>query len=117
MYMILFVLNDSLKSQDIMQVWEEAGVGGITILASTGLRRLKDYAALREDFPLIPSLDDLLANDEVTNRTIFTIVKDEAMVDQVIEATQKVIGDLNKPHTGILVVLPVVRAYGLNRED
>jgi len=39
------------------------------------------------------------------------------MVEKVVKATESVIGDLNLPNTGILTVMPVVRAYGLNRID
>ena len=39
------------------------------------------------------------------------------MVDLVVEATEKIVGDLDAPNTGILVVLPVVQAYGLNRRS
>ena len=49
------------------------------------------------------------------NRTIFTIVKDEAQVDAVVAATKKVVGELDEQETGLLLVLPVVRAYGAKK--
>jgi len=51
------------------------------------------------------------------NRTLITIVKDEKMIPAVVEATQRIIGDLNEPNTGILTVLPLIEAYGLDRKD
>jgi len=101
----------------VLQAWEDAGVSGVTILASTGLARYRDKPALRDDLPLIPSLEDILENYHATNRTLFTIVKSQEMVDLVVEATEKIVGDLDAPNTGILVVLPVVQAYGLNRRS
>ena len=115
MFLILFVLHNPEKANDILDAWEECGVSGITILASTGLARLRKGAALREDFPIIPSLSDLLDQEEILNRTFMTIIKDELLVDKVIAATESILGDLNQPNTGILVVLPVLRAYGLDR--
>lgn len=53
---------------------------------------------------------------ENQNRTLFTIVATEEWVDKVIAATQAITGDLNLPNTGFLVVLPVIRAYGLDRK-
>lgn len=117
MYFILCVLHDYEHLEEVLDAWEEAGVGGVTILPSMGLKRYRDKAALRDDLPLIPGLDDLLERYENTNRTLFTVVKDEAMVDQVVAATESVTGDLNLPNTGILVVLPVARAYGLHRRE
>lgn len=116
MYMIYFVLHDPNRLKDILEAWEKAGVSGITILLSTGLKRLKADDVLREDLPLIPSLEDLIQQEERTNRTLFTVVKDDEMVEKVVQATQSITGDLNNPNTGILTVLPVVKAYGLDRK-
>lgn len=117
MFMILFVLDDTGSLDDVLQAWEEAGVGGITILPSTGMARLKQMYSLQDDLPLIPSLQNFLHHEENLNRTLFTIVENESAVDRVVEATQSVTGDLNNPNTGILVALPVMRAYGLNRKN
>lgn len=116
MYLILFVLHDIDKLQTVLDAWTDAGVSGITILPSTGLSRLRKSLALRDDLPLIPSLEDLMEHDERFNRTFFTIVEDEIMADKVIQVTENITGDLNKPNTGILAVLPVLKVFGLNRE-
>jgi nitrogen regulatory protein PII len=44
---------------------------------------------------------------------MFTVVENEEKVDELIEATQKIIGDLNNAHNGVLFVLPVSRVVGL----
>ncbi len=115
-FMVLFVLHDLKQKDDLLNAWDEAGVSGITILPSTGLARYRESAGLRDDLPLIPSLDDLLEHSQNSNRTFFTIVSGEEMVDKVIAATESVTGDLDLPDTGILVALPVVRARGLHRK-
>ena len=117
MYMVMFVLHDPSCLRDVLEAWDAAGVSGVTIFPSTGLRRLQTLDVLREDIPLIPSLEDLIQQEERLNRTLFTIVDGDEMVDKVINATQSVIGDLNNPNTGILSVLPVVKTYGLNRKE
>jgi hypothetical protein len=117
MNMILFVLHDPARLKEVLQTWHEAGVSGITILPSTGLKRLSETAILRDDMPLIPSLEDLTQMKESLNRTLMTIVPTDAMVDKVLAATQDLIGDLNLPNTGILAVIPVARVYGLDRKD
>ncbi len=117
MYLVLFVLHDPNYLDELLTAWENAGVGGVTILPSTGLARFRSIGAFRDDLPLIPSLEDFREHVENLNRTIFTIVQDDAMVDKVVEATEKVIGDLDLPNTGIMTVLPCARVYGLNRKD
>mgnify|MGYP001439687425 CR=1 FL=1 len=90
MYMILFVLHDPARLKEIMSAWNEAGVSGVTILPSTGLKRLQEHSLLRDDLPLIPSLEDLLDHEETLNRTLFTIVPSEKMVDNVVAAKDAV---------------------------
>lgn len=115
MYLILFVLHNTSRVEEVMKAWTDAGVKGITILLSTGLKRVTESNMLREDLPLIFNMDDILQHEECTNRTLFSVVKDEATVDKVVQVTEQLIGDLNQPNTGILTVIPVSRAYGLER--
>jgi nitrogen regulatory protein P-II 1 len=114
-YLILLVLHETVCLDEVLIAWEECQVNGVTILPSTGLARLRQKTALREDLPLIPSIEDIFQHVEDSSRTLFTVVQSEEMVDKVVAATQNITGDLNLPNTGILVVLPVVRAYGLDR--
>jgi nitrogen regulatory protein PII len=115
MFMIMFILNDPDRCQDVLDAWEAAGVSGVTILRSTGLGRIRANMGLIDDIPLMPSLDDFFQTDENLNRTLIAIIREKSLVDRVVQATQSVLGDLNQPNTGILVVLPVLEAYGLNR--
>lgn len=117
MQLILFVLNDPNLLDAIIKAWEEAGVGGITILPSTGMARIREKGAWRDDIPLIPSIDDFHDYVEAFSRTLFTIVDSDEMVDNVIAATEHVIGDLDDPHTGILVSLPVNKYRGIFRNS
>ncbi len=113
-YMVLFVLHDHDHFEDVIDAWENVGVPGITVLTSTGLGRMRN-SALREDLPLIPRLENLLIHSEIHNHTIFTVVEEESMIDKILDATQAVVGDLGEPDTGILVALPLARAYGVKR--
>src|SRR5688500_4288870 len=115
MYLILFVLNDPDRLEDLLIAWEENGVQGATVLFSTGLGRIRELGGWRDDMPLIPSLRDFYERPENLNRTLFTIVKDETQVDAIVNATKKVVGDLDESKTGLLLVLPVARAYGVNK--
>jgi hypothetical protein len=115
MYLILFVLNDPDRLEDLLIAWEENGVRGATVLFSTGLGRIRELDGWRDDMPLIPSLKDFYELPENMNRTIFTIVNDDPQVDAVVAATKKVVGELDERETGLLLVLPIARAYGENK--
>ena len=114
MYLILFVLDNPDKLEDLLNAWEKAGTGGATVLVSTGMNRMLNRG-LRDDIPLMPGLDDFYKRVEDYHRTLFTIVKDDEVLQKIVDATQKVVGDLNQPNTGILVVLPTAQVYGLEK--
>ena len=115
MKLILFVLHDPEKLRELLDAWKTAGVSGATVLFSTGLGRIHQADALRDDLPLMPSLEDFLPKLERLSRTVFTMVDDEAVVDRVVAATQQVVGDLNAPDRGLLIILPVAQVYGLRQ--
>jgi len=112
MKMIMFVLHDPARLPELLDAWQAAGAGGTTVLFSTGAGRLRQ-AALRDDLPLMPSAGDFFARQEEMSRTLFTVVKDQATAKRVIAATRSVVGDLSRPDSGLLFVLPVEQAEGL----
>jgi nitrogen regulatory protein P-II 1 len=116
MKMILFILHDPTKLRDLLDAWKEAGANGATVLLSTGMGRIVQEGSLRDDLPLMPSLNDFYAHDEKLSRTLFTVVKNEATVKRVRTATRRVVGDLERPDTGLLIVLPVEQAEGLEKK-
>lgn len=112
-YQLIFVLDNPDQCSDILDAWEKAGAPGITILESTGLGRLQ--GTLRDDLPLIPSMSDLLTIRESHHRTLFSVIGDEETLEQVINATKRIIGDFNRHHTGLLFVVPVTHVFGLEK--
>lgn len=111
-HMVLLIVDNVDQCFPVMDAWEALEVGGITILESTGLGRVRKSGP-RDDLPLMPSLANLLKGREERHRTLFTVVDSEEKVDQLIEATQSIIGNLNNAHNGVLFVLPVSRVVGL----
>jgi len=110
--MLVLVLDQVENFPEIVRAWEEVGVPGVTVLESAGSRKLMDHAN-RDDVPLIPSLRSLLEGGESHNRTIFTVIEDDAVLERAIQAAQKIVGDFMQPHTGILFVVPVARTFGV----
>lgn len=113
MYLILFVLNDPDRLDEVLSAWEEAGVSGVTVLPSTGLGRLRQKGGLRDDVPLIPGLADFYHHQSDINHTLFSVVDEEPLVQKVVQATEALLGSLDQPGKGILVVLPTFSVHGL----
>jgi hypothetical protein len=112
-HLIVFVLGNVEHCSSVLDAWEAAGAPGVTILESTGLQRLR--GVMRDDLPLIPSLTDLLSSQESRHRTLFTVVPNEADVDRIVNATERIVGGLDRHHSGFLFVVPVSRVLGLEK--
>ena len=112
-FMVLLILDNVDKCTPVLDAWEATGVGGVTIIESTGLGRARQFQ-FRDDFPLMPSLSELLRKQEERHRTLFTVVEGDTAVDQVIAATEDVLGDLEGEDNGVIFVLPVARVKGLH---
>lgn len=109
---LLVVVLDNLENfPDLLETWEEIGVPGVTVLESIGSRRLEEAAG--DDLPLMLSLRAVLESRETPNRTLLSLIDDDAVLEQAIQAAQRIVGDFSKPHTGILFTVPVGRAYGI----
>jgi hypothetical protein len=113
--MILMVLNDVDKLEDVSRAWQAAGAGGITILESSGAARLLGHIGARDDLPLFPGLRNLTARQEVHHRTLFTVVGAEVDIDAFFDATEAAVGPLDAPHTGLIWALPVIAVRGGQR--
>jgi nitrogen regulatory protein PII len=116
MFLVLAVIDDCEKVNELLDAWEEIGVSGVTILHSSGLGRVRQNKGWRDDLPLFPSLEALLQHEEFFSRTLFTVVNDDALIDKLVDSTQRIIGDLSQPNTGLLVVLPAAQVYGIPKQ-
>lgn len=117
MYLVTFVLHDPDLLEELLNLWNKAGVDGATVLFSSGMGRMRQKQPIRDDLPLIPSLDDFYEAPQTLNRTIFTVANDDAMVDKILAVTQQLVGDLKDPDTGVMIVTPIARAYGLEPDE
>lgn len=112
MWMMLgLVLNDPTKLDQVLDAWEAVGIRGATILESSGLARRRGY--LEDDMPLFPSLTTLLEGSMRHSFSLFAVVEAGVDTQKVLAATEKVLGDLSQPHTGIFFTLPVSFVKGL----
>ena len=114
--LIVVVVTDMQVCHDVIHLWEEAGVPGATILDSMGMRHLQQRHAHRDDLPLMPSLRNMLEQEEYNHRTVFSVVPDGFNLDDLIRRTEELVGDFERDHTGILFVMPVTQVRGLRRD-
>ncbi len=95
---------------DIIQAWREAGAPAITIMDSVGTREIDDLKR-RDDLPLMPTIKDLIQEDDGPRKTMFSIVENDK-VDSIIKATEETLGDLSEEGKGILMVMELSKVVG-----
>lgn len=110
MYMLIMVLDDTSQLNAVLAGWQQAGVRGVTVLESTGVNRL----LLRtEAQPMFMGFSQMFGSGRVGHNTLFAVVESMAIAEAAVQATEGIVGDLNKPHTGIIFALPVLKTWGL----
>jgi len=110
MHLLLAVINDAEKLDEILSGFLELGITGATIIDSQGMGQL-----LTHDIPIFAGLNTLISRSRPQNRTIFSVVEDEK-IEPALALLQDVCGELDRPATGIVFTIPVDRVVGLAPE-
>jgi len=110
MQMLIAVINDPEKIDEILAGFLELGITGATVMSTEGMGRV-----LSHDIPIFAGLQTLLTGSRPHNRTVFSVVSDEKL-EPAFALLQDVCGDLRDPATGIAFALPVSRVVGLAPE-
>jgi hypothetical protein len=115
MLQLWLVLDNPAQLNDVLEAGAHVGVRGITILESTGVHRVRARASSR-DTPFMLGFSRLLRTDQVGHYTLFAVVPDMEIVERLVAATEKIVGDLSQPNTGVLFAVPVMAAWGLPKQ-
>ena len=113
MQILLIVLNQTEKLNTLLDAWMEQGIGGATVLKSTGMVRI--LAKDMEQYPIVGSLRHLVRNmdERKDSRTIFMAVQDEKL-EAAKTVVRSVVGDLSQPDTAVMFTLPILSAEGVD---
>lgn len=113
-YMLMYVSKDIAGAEEMLNVWVKAGIEGVTIVESAGMQQAINQG-FREDFGLFVSMRKLMQSQEIHHRTLFSVVRGEDQLKTIVTATEAHIGDWSHPDVGVLFVLPVAYAYGMDK--
>lgn len=113
MQMVMFVLDDPNRLDEILEAWEAIGVSGVTIVESTGIHR---WRAQRVRVPFRYGFQRLVESQQEGHYTLFTIVKGEETVRRCIAAAENVVGDLDTPNSGVIASWPLSVVKGVPAE-
>lgn len=110
MYLLLMVLDDSTRLNEVLSSWRDSGIQGITILESTGLNRVLPRHTAQ---PMFAGFSQVFGAGRVGHHTLFAIIDDLDLAEEAVRATESVLGDLTKPNTGIVCAVPVTKTWGM----
>jgi hypothetical protein len=112
MYMVMFVLDNPEQLDEVLAAWRSIGVSGITILESSGFHRHQAHLLGARFVPTLPELSERIAQGSYT---LFSAVSTVQMVEQCLDATEQVVGNLQEPNTGVILAWPLAFARGLEK--
>lgn len=107
MQLLVAVINDPDRMDEILSGLLDLGITGATVIHSEGMGN-----RLLQDIPLFARLNTPIARSRPENRTLFSVVADDR-VDPALALLQRVCGDLSDPGTGIAFTIPLDRVVGL----
>lgn len=111
MQLLIAVINQEEKLDEILSGFLELGITGATVIRSEGMGRV-----LSQDIPIFAGLQTLLSRARPQNQTVFSVIREQSKVDGAITLLQEICGNMNDPATGIVMTVPVSRVVGLAPE-
>ncbi|MDO5037726.1 MAG: hypothetical protein Q4E37_05440 [Tissierellia bacterium] len=111
MEMLLIVLNHEEHFRRLVQIFDEKGIHGGTILDSQGLAT-SVYQHISSNH--LSSFRSLLNNGRPYNKTIF-LVLDEDKLELAKACVREAAEDLERENVGIMFTLPVSSVEGITK--
>lgn len=110
MKLLVFILNQEELLEEVLEAYIEAGINGATIVDSEGMGHF-----LANEVPLFADFKDFMKGNKPRNKTILSIVKDEAAVSSLKCILDDAIGGLDTPGSGIMFTVPVDWVSGFQK--
>lgn len=114
MHALVIILNKIDYLEDILSIFVNLNVKGATILDSQGMAS----AIVNEEIssiPLFGSLKTLMQGRHPYNKTIFTVIKTEEVLHNVVSAIKTLLEEEKKPGVGFMFTVPVGEMFLLNK--
>lgn len=111
MELLVAVINQEDRLDDILSGFLELGITGATVIDSEGMGHV-----LSHDIPIFAGLQTLISRARPQNQTIFSVIDSDEKVEGAIALLEEICGDLGDPATGIVFTVPISRVTGLAPE-
>ena len=112
MYLLIVVLNNEELLDDLITGWLDIGISGATVIESTDSLQL-----ISHHIPIFAGFRALTSGGMPHNKTVFTIIRDQEVVDKAVTYLETLCYDTGKPFQGIYVVAPALSFGRLGRRE
>ena len=114
MQLFVLVLNHTEYLENILECMLDEGIGGSTILDSTGMMRALDSDD-NVDLPMLGLIRHLYSPERKRSKTMFTVMKEEK-IPRMMDIVNRVTGGLHKPDTGVAFAIPLSFVEGVEKK-
>ena len=109
MRLLIAVIFNPAKVFDILDEFYQVGIMGSTVLDSIGMAHI-----MAHHVPYFSRFADL-DEDPGQNKTILIAIESDEELAKAIAAIERIVGDLEKPDTGVVMTLPIEYHKGLKK--
>ena len=110
MKLVVIILNKVEALEYLLEGLSAAGIGGATIIESSGLAMTLSKL---DSSILSASIRALFSGDE-DNKTILSVIRNDQL-DLARRVIYNTVGDLSLPNTGIMFTVPIDFAEGIRK--
>lgn len=115
MYALVLVLNKTEYLEDILNKLLEIGVKGATILDSQGMGSAM-VSGNFEHTGMLSAFKSAFDRQHPYNKTVFTVIEDEALLHEAMDCIKNIAGDLSQPGEGLMFTVPVMHIMGMAKD-
>lgn len=113
MYVLFIVLNQVSELDELLERFVKIGVKGATVLDSQGMGGALMHSSTG-NVPLFGSLRLLMDSARPYNKTIFTVLESEEMVEKTVREVRETFQDLSPTGLGFMFSVPIGKIYEMS---
>lgn len=116
MHVLFIVLNEVDYLDEILSKFVDIGIRGATILDSQGMAGAL-AGSPNKDFPFFGSLKLLFEGARPFNKTIFSVIENEELLQKTVDTVREVLSEVDRPGIGFMFSLPIKDVYPIKRKE
>lgn len=110
-HLLIIIMEDLKRLPSLLEAWKNIGVPGATILKSAGAYRVTTWFSKVG----LGAINRLFETEEGGQRTIIAVIEDEELLSRAIAEAEQVMDGFDRPHSGLLLVMPITQVKGLHK--